>query len=497
MSGSLKRQIGFTFIGLILLSLLAIEICNLFFLEDFYLSKKSDILREGMKKLETEENRDTIAENSHTDLNDFLILNNLSVIVTGREYNTVYSNLPLDEGNRLAGRLFGYMTGLDENMPEIIEETDQYQLQKNLALSRDRTYIEIWGVLDDGNYFMIQTPLESIQESVSVSNLFYLYIGGGVALIATAFIWLLTRQITRPITELTQISKRMADLDFEAKYESGGNNEIGELGRNFNKMSETLLNTLSELKSANNELQKDIERKEEIDEMRKEFLSNVSHELKTPLALIQGYAEGLKDNIHEDESERDFYCEVIMDEADKMNTMVKKLLSLNQLEFGNDQIAMQRFDLTDLIAGIIQASAILIQQKEVEVIFQQQEHFYVWGDEFKVEEVITNFFSNALNHVKYDKKIEIRCEEKDGLIYTSVFNTGDQIPQEDIDKVWIKFYKVDKARTREYGGSGIGLSIVKAIMESMHQQCGVQNYENGVAFWFTLEQKQEIQTRGE
>src|SRR5699024_6553303 len=224
--------------------------------------------------------------------------------------------------------------------------------------------------------------------------------------------------------------------------------------------------------------------------MRREFLSNVTHELKTPLALIQGYAEGLKDKVNEDQESRDFYCDVIVDEASKMNEMVKKLLNLNQLEFGNDQVTMERFDLAEVIRGVLQSSAILIEQKEAKVVFNQQEPVMVWGDEFKVEEVITNYLTNALNHLDYDRIIEIDCKTENGVVATSVFNTGDPIPEEDIDKIWIKFYKVDKARTREYGGSGIGLSIVKAIMDSMNQKCGADNYENGVAFWFTLEQSQ-------
>ena len=221
--------------------------------------------------------------------------------------------------------------------------------------------------------------------------------------------------------------------------------------------------------------------------MRKEFLSNVSHELKTPIALIQGYAEGLQDNINDDEESRQFYCDVIIDEAGKMNQMVKKLLTLNQLEFGNDQVNMERFDLTSLIQGVIQSSQILAQQAEVEIMFHQTEPLHVWGDEFKVEEVITNYVTNAIHYAKNEKKIDIRCTQENGVIRTSVFNTGDAIPEEELDKIWIKFYKVDKARTREYGGSGIGLSIVKAIMESMNQQCGVKNYDNGVEFWFTLD----------
>ena len=225
--------------------------------------------------------------------------------------------------------------------------------------------------------------------------------------------------------------------------------------------------------------------------MRKEFLSNVSHELKTPIALIQGYAEGLKECINDDPESREFYCEVIMDESSKMNQMVKKLLTLNQLEFGNDVVTMERFDLVSLVKGVIQSASILAQQKEAKLLFNEEEPVYVWADEFKVEEVVTNYISNALNHLEGEKVIDVKLIHEPGnVIRTTVFNTGKPIPEEDLDKIWIKFYKVDKARTREYGGSGIGLSIVKAIMDSFHQKCGVKNYDNGVEFWFELDANQ-------
>ena len=314
---------------------------------------------------------------------------------------------------------------------------------------------------------IIRSPIEGIRDSIRISNRFYLMIGIIVTVLGGIFISIFTRKITKPVVELTEISQKMANLDFEARYTSGGEDEIGILGNNFNQMSETLEKTISELKTANNEEPKKIlKKKEQIDEMRKEFLSNVSHELKTPIALIQGYAEGLQDNISDDPESREFYCEVIIDEANKMNQMVKKLLTLNQLEFGNDQVNMERFDLTALIQGIIQSSKILAEQAGAEIIFRQSDPIYVWGDEFKVEEVLTNYVTNAIHHVKYDKKIDIRCVCQEGIVKTVVFNTGDAIPEEDLEKIWIKFYKVDKARTREYGGSGIGLSIVKAIIES-------------------------------
>lgn len=308
-----------------------------------------------------------------------------------------------------------------------------------------------------------------------------------VVAISILAIWFLSQRLTKPLEELTDISIRMSNLDFNVKYESGGEDEIGVLGQNFNKMSKELEQTISELKTANNELQKDIEKKERIDDMRKEFLSNVSHELKTPIALIQGYAEGLKECINDEAESRDFYCEVIIDEAAKMNNMVKKLLTLNQLEFGNDQISMECFDLTELVRGVVNSAQLLADQKDAQILFVQDTSVYVWGDEFKIEEVVTNYVSNAINHIDGERKIEIKMQRREGHIRLSVFNTGKPIPEEDIDKIWIKFYKVDKARTREYGGSGIGLSIVKAIMESMNQKFGVKNYENGVEFWFELE----------
>ena len=307
--------------------------------------------------------------------------------------------------------------------------------------------------------------------------------------VSILLIWYFAKRITEPIRELARLSDRMADLDFDAKYTSGGSNEIGELGENFNRMSEKLESTISELKKANNSLQKDIEQKDKLEKMRNEFLGNVSHELKTPIALIQGYAEGLKEGVNEDAESREFYCDVIMDEASKMNQMVKNLLTLNQLEFGTDEVEFERFDIVKLVKGVIASCDILIQQVNANVDFIADETAYVWADEFKTEQVVRNYLTNAIHHVGNEKRIEVKIVSTDGKVCVSVFNSGKPIPEEDVPKLWDKFYKVDKAHTREYGGNGIGLSIVKAIMESFHQGYGVKNYDNGVEFWFELDAK--------
>ena len=350
-------------------------------------------------------------------------------------------------------------------------------------------YLECWGQFPNSWYFLIRTPLESIQESVSISNTFYMIVGGFIIAISGVMIWLVTKKITKPISELTLQSQKMSDLDFDVHYTSHAGNEIDVLGECFNHMSDELKKTISELKSANLQLTRDIADRIKIDEMRREFLDNVSHELKTPIALIHGYAEGLLEGISEDPESREFYCRVIMEESEKMDKLVKSLLSLNRLEYGNDVPVMERFDLTELIQGVIANMEIMISQKEVSLKWDGEKPVYVWADAFKVQEVLTNYMSNALHHVEGEKRIEIRLQEQENRVKVSVFNTGQPIPEEALPNLWTKFYRVDQARTRHYGGSGIGLSIVKAIMEGMQQEYGVVNHEDGVEFWFTLDSK--------
>ena len=474
------------FVGLILFMIVVFMIVNGSFLEKYYISnKKSEFIKVYTMVQEGVENGTISSETPEKDLGRLTEKNNISIAVIDSEYNVVYTNVR--EKQMMVVQLFGYL--YDKNHQEFLEKTDSYDICKSVDPQNNTEYLTMWGNFDNGDIFIMRSPLESIRSAVTIFNRFIGVVGGCVILVSVLLAWYFSKRITEPIMELATLSQKMADLDFDAKYTSGGSNEIGVLGENFNRMSERLEQTISNLKEANYKLQKDIEQKEKRENMRSEFLGNVSHELKTPIALIQGYAEGLKEGVNDDPESREFYCEVIMDEAGKMNRMVKNLLALNQLEFGEDDVQFERFDITSLISGVLQSLDILIEQKEAQVIFRHKNPIYVWADEFKVEQVVRNYVNNALNHVDGEKVIEIKITQENDVAKITVFNTGTPIPEEDLPHIWEKFYKVDKARTREYGGNGIGLSIVKAIMDSFGKGYGAINHTNGVEFWFELDMK--------
>ncbi|MCI5492954.1 MAG: HAMP domain-containing histidine kinase [Lachnospiraceae bacterium] len=485
-SRSITKQITMIITGLVAGTVFLCWLLNTTIAGWYYTRNKQQTMHKAFESIDTASKDGTLQNSSYDVEFERICANgNMTIMVLEPDFTVVRcSSNAIDN---LQVQFQEVVFGIQKNKAEIIEHNSRYTLEKETDSRMNAEYLVLWGTLDDGNLVLMRTALESISETVRISNQLLAFIGIFAVIASIIVVYFVTRKITNPIVQLTGISQKMAELDFDAKYQVTGDNEIEQLGMHMNQLSETLEHTISELKSANNELMIDIEKKEQIDEMRKDFLSNVSHELKTPLALIQGYAEGLEECVQDDPESRNFYCSVIIDEADKMNQMVKKLLTLNQLEFGNDVVTMERFDLTELIRGVVGSSAILLEQNKIHVTFEEQEPVYAWADEFKVEEVISNYLSNAIHHCEGKKEIRITCKKSADSVRVSVFNTGKPIPEEDLANVWIKFYKVDKARTREYGGSGIGLSIVKAIMDSFHRECGVENHADGVEFWFELD----------
>lgn len=479
---------------------------NMFFLERYYTYQKKNVLGDIYKEV-CRMSEDTDVKEEYSVLEKYYFMDRLSAnngitlyvfsITSDGLFNYYNFEYPeVDTGsvsfNIVKNRLDGYVNdyyGLHElgKNYQIVSSTYNYDMYKVYDDKIGSNYLELFGKLDKTTFIFLRANYQNMKESAAISNQCMSYIGLIIVVIGDIAMFFIGRNFTKPILELSEIADRMAKLDFDAKYNVTRDDEIGRLGTSMNMLSSQLEYTISELKSANNELQSDIERKVQIDEMRQEFLSNVSHELKTPIALIQGYAEGLSDNVIDDVEDRKFYCDVIMDEAKKMNRMVRRLLNLNQLEFGNDKPNMDRFDIVEVIKSVVASSNILFKQKNISLTMYEPAAVYVWADEYLVEEVLTNYVSNALNHVKEPNIIRIYTKKNNGVVRIGISNTGDKIPEEELEKIWIKFYKVDKARTREYGGNGIGLSIVKAIMRSFNHECGVINLDDGVEFWFELD----------
>jgi len=489
--GSLTKELLFIIVALVAGTILLCYFLNATLIERYYLSNKQNTLLEGFEVIDEASINGEINLPSFDVTFDNLCANgNINILIINSNQTIVRSS-----ANDARMMLMEFMNILFATSPDnsvIIEEQNNYNILRQRDIRLNSDYLVLYGTLQNGNLILMRSALASIRESADISNRFLAIAGVFAVVISTIITYFVSKGITNPIRELSVISEKMTRLDFNAKYvrDRKHKNEIDELGEHVNRLSDTLESTISELKSANIALQRDIEEKIQIDEMRQEFLSNISHELKTPLAVIAGYAEGLAECVNDDPESRDYYCEVILDETEKMTRMVKKLLTLNQLEFGQEMLQIQRFDLTELISGIIQKVAIILEQQEIQLDFVEEKPMYVWGDEYKIEEVLTNYISNAIHHAKNEKRICISYTEKEECVRVHVFNTGDIIPEDALAEIWTKFYKVDKARTREYGGTGIGLSIVKAIMQSHKQEYGVSNHKDGVEFWFELDSSQ-------
>ena len=425
---------------------------------------------------------------------------NMKVYTTVNEEAAVYNNLSF------MADYFRNNNGIKADDHKIqrktIEKTDKYDIQITIDKNTSSSYYDVVGFLDNGFVIIIRKPVSSVDSIILTSIKFFISVFLLVALVGFIIVYFISNIFAKPINKMSEVSRRMAQLDLDVKVNYPYKDEIGDLADSMNEMSFKLKNTLTELQQANEKLQTDIDEKVQIDEMRKEFLSHVSHELKTPIALIQGYAEGLKDNVIDDEESKEFYCDVILDEAQKMNKLVKQLLNLNELEFGMEKLQPVVFDIAALIKNVVGSSSILVQQNNAQLIVDSslEDVCNVYADEFMIEQVFSNYFTNALHYCNEGGKVKIWLVKtsydkptflEDGVITGNVrifvYDEGPNIPTDELDKVFIKFYKVDKARTREYGGSGIGLSIVAASMAAHNKNFGVYNVEDGVVFYFDLD----------
>lgn len=502
---SVRMKLFFSLCVVVILIVLFLIIINNVVLESFYMYSKVETIKTTYKKINQYFNEISINGESKIDINEELnkiaVKNDFEILIKNNENLLLYSsdenlNSAIDKINEVImqqDRKFNIK--YKGNKDIIIYDKNNITIRKIVDIKSNINYIFLSSELDNGYTLYIRIPISPIQESVKISNNLLILIGGISIIIAGIIASFLSRKFTEPITELNNITTNMAKLDFSKKYiEKDTEDEINNLGKNINLMSSKLESTIKQLRTTNIELEKDIEEKSKIDEMRKQFISDVSHELKTPIALIQGYAEGLIENVNTDDESRRFYAEVILDETNKMDTLVKQLLELMKLEYGKREFNDTEFNIVELINEVIRKCKVILEEQNIEVEFKQKsETINVLADDFYIDQVITNYFTNAIKHVKeVNGKNEIRIEleeEKESKIKIKVFNTGENIKEEDLERVWKRFYKVDSSRNREDGGTGIGLALVKAIMANYDNKFGVENKEDGVEFYIELNKK--------
>lgn len=471
----------------ILTIIVALILMNNIILKSFFLYSKEHTLLDVYNQINEFYKNPEDSDKMKDELQKIAVNNNFDILIQKENYINVYtSNREFGLSNIEINKI------LEESNKEneLLYNKDNVNIKKVADSKTNMRYILLSARLDNGYYLYIKLPLQFIYDSVKISNTFLYLIGGATVIISGIVTMFIAKRFTEPILELNDIAKRMAKLDFSKKYqENEAEDEINNLGKSINEMSRKLETTIKQLRTSNTELERDIEEKSKIDEMRRTFISDVSHELKTPIALIQGYSEGLIENVNSDEENRKFYAEVIQDEANKMDKLVKELLELMKLEYGGRKFNNTNFNIVELVNEVIRKSKVMLEENKIKVKFENEEEHYVYADEFYMEQILTNYFTNAIKNadeIEKEKYIEIKIEEKESTVRISVFNTGKNISEENLNKIWKRFYKEDSSRNREAGGSGIGLSLVKAIMDNYKNEYGVINKYNGVEFYFEL-----------
>lgn len=481
---SITNQVTGIILVTFLLTLGAYILLNGAFLNTFYINSRQGIMKRAYNIIDQEVTEGTFYENSSDDIVERFAANyGITILIASSDGDILKSTAA--DTNRFMNEFIGAL--LDKRREnKVLVDTQNYTILKQTDSHLKEDYIMFWGTLNDGNIIAMRAAVEGMKENSRVVYKLMAYLSLAFVFISVIVAFYIGQAVTRPVINLSKISKKMRNLDFSEKYEPDYLNysEVDALGENMNVLSSTLEKTIEELKI-------DIAMLEDAENRRQEFISNISHELKTPIALIQGYAEGMLDGIADDEESRNAYLSVIVDESKKMNHLVKDLLTLSALE-ADQTLEMEEVDINSVLREMIDSRSILFESNEIIVSHPDfSDERLVMADEFLLEQVINNYLSNALHYVAEDadgvKRIDVKTEILGDKIKVSVFNSGSSISEEDASRIWDKFYKVDKARTREYGGSGIGLSIVKSIMELFKQEYGVVNHKNGVEFYFTLE----------
>lgn len=472
----MKKKLGIRFrvfleVGAIfVVSLIALIVVNSQLLDDVYLWNEELSLKQMAQEAE-----EHIGDYQSL-LREFEVKNGVSIDLYDNNDNYVYEGSGrFVSGNKLI--VVSRAENEDGSYFNILQEensTTQY-----ILYGKD---------FSNGYHIEITSQKDVIQENASIATRVTTLIAVVAMLLALIYISGYAKRFTKPIIKITETANKMSNLDFSQKCEINRKDEIGILADSINKLSASLDTALTELKTTNEQLVSDIEKERKLEKMRQDFVSSASHELKTPIAIIRGYAEGLKINVDEEDTAMQEYCDIIMNEADKMNSLVLSLLEASLYSSGMKTLNKEDFELNEFIKEYMKAAKPIFEEKEITAKFIDPEtKLMVFADKSQIERVLSNYISNACSHTKNEKEIIVSVEDSGEKYKVSVYNSGSFIDDKDKDNIFNSFYRADKAHSRKEGRFGLGLSIVKSIMDMHKCECGFTNKENGVEFWFQVE----------
>lgn len=339
--------------------------------------------------------------------------------------------------------------------------------------------------IDSGFYAEVKIQKQLVMSSAKTANEFITVVS--VLCLGLSMIWIVifARRFSQPLAQMNTITRDMANLKFDRTITVNRNDEIGQLASSVNEMSASLSSTLDDLKRTNLKLRDEIELERQLDVMRKTFVANVSHELKTPISIISGYAEGLKLNVNGDK--REAYCDTIIDESRRMNNLVLSILELSKYESGQINAQFKAFDINGMTDMLLNR---IFENSDIKVQNKIPAQTVVFADEMQIEQALKSYLENAKSHTPGGGKVYVYSDEIDGKIRISVHNTGSHISEEEMPFIWQSFYRGDASHKRDKGRFGLGLSIVSAVMKIHNCHCGVYNTEDGVTFWLELDKAQ-------
>ena len=472
--GSLTHQLILISICLVTGTLLLCWFINTVFLEPYYVINKQNTLLSGFETIDEASEAGTLDDSSFDVTFDNLCANgNITVMIISSDRTIVRSSV--NDTQKMMLEFMNIIFGEKQNEVTVMMQSDNYIIQKQTDTRLDSEFLVLYGTLSNGNLILMRTALESIRESVNLSNTFLACVGVVAAIISAVVIVFVSRGITTPLLRLTDISKRMTELDFEAKYQPGRryHNEVDELGEYMNVMSTTLEHTISELKSANNQLQIDIDKKTQIDEMRKEFLSNVSHELKTPLTAISGYAE-LIENHMVDPAQETHFAKEIQQNANRLLSLINDIIRLSELDNSENLIHYEQVDLNAIAQECVSNLTVNAEKRGIQ-LFYEGETCELRADRGMLLELVDNLTANAIRYNNEGGEVHVKVLHENMQPVLIVSDNGIGIPKDQQERIFERFYRVDKSRSKQTGGTGLGLAIVKHIVELHDAQIMVES----------------------